>query len=168
MSGVGYSSRYKGIIKVSELKHPEKYADTEDIVFRSALERDFMFQFDRNPIYIKWCSESRELANQIVYENPLKKDAKYKMSRYYPDFLLKIKNNDQIVNVVAEVKPSGEVEAVSNYQKLKPNTKQFWRALQNIKKWEAAMKFCSAQTKNGTERWEFIIFTEKDLARMRN
>jgi hypothetical protein len=156
--GIGYKSKYKGVIKKESLKHPEKYADNQDIVYRSGLERNYFYAFDKNPAVLKWMSESLI----IPYCNPLKDG---RISRYYPDIILKMKDKeDKIINMILEIKPQSELNNLLNIQNLKNTTKKFWRALQNKAKWEASISYCEKQQQKTSEKWIFMVITEKDLS----
>jgi hypothetical protein len=73
---------YKGKFRP---KHPKKYrGDPTKIIYRSLWERNCMRYFDDNPNVLKWSSE--EVI--VPYKSPL--DGRY--HRYFPDFLIRIKN----------------------------------------------------------------------------
>jgi len=132
-------------------KHPEKYVgDPNNIIFRSLWERRIMIYLDNNTNVISWASE--ELA--IPYVSP----EDNRIHRYYPDFIVKARRNNQIVHMIWEVKP--------HYQTVEPkkkkrNTKHYITEVmtyaKNTAKWEAARKFCEDRG------WEFQIITEKEL-----
>ena len=84
---------YKGLFKPA---NPKKYVgDTNQIVYRSLLERKFMRYCDLNDDILHWASE--ELP--IRYFNPL--DKKY--HRYFPDFIIKTSKDERFI---IEIKPS--------------------------------------------------------------
>ena len=78
------SQKYKGKYKP---QNPKKYmGDSDNIIYRSMWERRCMKYFDNNPGILQWASE--EIA--IPYYDTLSK----KVRRYFPDFLIKVKNKD--------------------------------------------------------------------------
>ena len=138
---------YKGLIKPT---HPKKYVgNTNQIVYRSLLERKFMRYCDLNDDIIYWASE--ELP--IRYFNPL--DKKY--HRYFPDFVVKtIKNEKYMV----EIKPSRQVDKPKTpKRKTRSYMIESFNYIKNQAKWQAAKSYCSD---NGME---FKIITEKDLGK---
>ena len=84
-------------------------------------------------------------------------DGKY--HRYYPDFLVKVRNKKGIINTrMVEVKPYKQV------QEPKIQTRKTKRYINEVKtfaintyKWKAAREFCEDRD------WEFVIITEKEL-----
>ena len=100
---------------------------------------------------IEWSSEEFS----IPYRSPIDS----KIHRYFPDFLVKKKDKNGIVeSVVVEIKPAKETKppAVLN----KP-TKQYLREVYtwgiNSAKWKAAEEYCRDR------KWKFVIMTEFDL-----
>lgn len=160
--GIGYTSAYKGTLYKENLKHPEKYADNKPIVYRSALEYNYFMIMDSNSGFTKWASESIE----IQYSNPLKEG---EISRYFPDLICTMKKkNNEIINLIIEIKPQSELDNVLNIEKLskeKKQTKKFLRAVQNQAKWNAAQKYCEELTTSSKNPWTFVVMTEKDLKR---
>lgn len=163
MSSIGYSSPYKGTIPKSSLKHPEKYVDSQDIIYRSKLEYNYFMAFDTNPAVVCWASEPAYLV--IPYANPLKEG---RTSNYHPDIYLQmVSKKGNKINIIIEIKPESELECVNELPKLKPNTKKFLRAVQNQQKWYTTKKFCEAQQKMSGEVWEFIVCTENNLSQFK-
>lgn len=81
-----------------------------------------------------------------------------KVHRYYPDFIIKVKQKDGgIKTIMIEIKPE--------YQKKEPKvqkrkTKKYINEVftyVNQAKWKAASSFCKDRL------WEFYVLTEKDL-----
>lgn len=140
---------YKGFFKP---KHPNKYkGDPSTIVFRSSWELKFMNYLDVHPDIITWSSE--EFC--IPYCSPI--DGR--VHRYFPDFWLKQRKADGIIeNVVVEIKPEKQTkppEIQKRRTKRYINEVVTWGI--NNAKWEAAHKFCEAKN------WKFVIFTETHL-----
>ena len=138
---------YKGLFKPT---HPKKYVgNTNQIVYRSLLERKFMRYCDLNDDIIYWASE--ELP--IRYFNPL--DKKY--HRYFPDFVVKtIKNEKYMV----EIKPSRQVDKPKTpKRKTRSYMIESFNYIKNQAKWQAARKYCD------DKGLEFKIITEKDLGK---
>lgn len=140
---------YKGFFRP---KNPAKYkGDPSNVIYRSGWELKLMIYFDSHPDVLQWSSE--EFC--IPYRSPI--DGK--IHRYFPDFFVKKKNVEGIIeSVVIEVKP---------YSQVKPpmvQTKPTRRYLKEVKtyginsaKWKAAKEFCELK------KWKFLIMTEKEL-----
>jgi hypothetical protein len=140
---------YKGKFRP---KHPKKYrGDPTKIIYRSLWERNCMRYFDDNPNVLKWSSE--EVI--VPYKSPL--DGRY--HRYFPDFLIRIKNKQgQLETIMIEVKPYKETKEPKPQKRLTKNylvEVKTWSI--NKRKWEAAIEFCKDR------RWKFMIITEKEL-----
>lgn len=140
---------YKGMFRP---KNPQKYrGDPSNIIYRSNWELKLMIYLDGHPDVLQWASE--ELV--IPYRSPI--DGK--LHRYFPDFFVKKKNKDGVVeSVVIEVKPSVQ----SNPPKVqsKPTRKYIREVVTygiNQAKWKAAKDFCDDR------KWKFIVLTEKEL-----
>ena len=131
--------------------NPQKYkGDPSKIVYRSIWERNVMKTFDRNPNILIWASE--ELF--IPYLSPI--DGK--RHRYYPDFLVKVKDKEgKEQKYVIEVKPLSQCYP-PKLPKSGRKTKRYLEALKtyavNESKWKFARLWCS---KNG---YKFKLMTE--------
>ena len=143
---------YKGRFRP---KFPEKYKGNPcNIVFRSSWEYKLMKYFDLSGNIVQWQSE--EL--WIPYRSPIDR----KVHRYFPDFLICVvdKNGNKTTKII-EVKPKKQTIP----PKLKSNgtkpTKRYLTEVMtygiNSAKWNAAKDYCSDR------KWEFLIFTEKEL-----
>ena len=132
--------------------NPSKYlGDPSKITYRSLWERKCMLIFDDNPNVIRWASE--EVC--IPYMSPVDR----KRHRYYPDFLVEIKNKKgEIETLLVEVKPYKQTQLP---KKPKRVTKTFINEAKrysiNQAKWDAAREVCE---KRG---WEFKIMTEREI-----
>ena len=142
----------KGLYKP---KFPEKYKGNPcNIVFRSSWEYKLMKYFDLSGNIVQWQSE--EL--WIPYRSPIDR----KVHRYFPDFLICVvdKNGNKTTKII-EFKPKKQTIP----PKLKSNgtkpTKRYLTEVMtygiNSAKWNAAKDYCSDR------KWEFLIFTEKEL-----
>src|SRR5210317_1245582 len=80
-------------------RNPSKYnGDPTNIIYRSSWEKRCMIYFDKNTNVIKWSSEEMF----VPYKSPI--DGRY--HRYFPDFIIKIKNKLGLIEtVMIEVKP---------------------------------------------------------------
>ncbi len=140
---------YKGYFNA---KYPQKYkGDVQKIIYRSSYELKLMTYLDRNPNVIQWASEEFF----VPYKSPI--DGK--VHRYFPDFWVKKKNTQGIVEtVVIEVKPKTQTIPPTPKKQI---TKRYLYEVQtwgiNQAKWEAANKYCT------NKDWKFIIMTEKEL-----
>jgi len=136
---------YRGLYRPT---NPKKYVgNTNQIVYRSLLERRFMRYCDLNTDILYWASE--ELA--VRYYSPL--DKKY--HRYFPDFIVKTINNDKYM---IEIKPSRQaVKPKPPKKKTKSYMRESFEYIKNQAKWQAAKAYCE------DKGMQFKIITEKDL-----
>lgn len=144
---------YKGLFKP---KNPNKYkGDPTNIVYRSLWEFKLMSYLDVHPDIVEWASE--EFC--IPYRSPV--DGK--IHRYFPDFQVKKKTAQGILEtVVIEVKPKSQViPPVVQTTKTNKPTKRYIQEVMtygvNEAKWKAARSFCEDR------KWKFVIMTEKEL-----
>lgn len=141
---------YKGVFRPN---NPSKYrGDPSNIIYRSRWELICMQKFDNHPDVLEWSSE--ELA--IPYRSPM--DGR--IHRYFPDFIVKQKTRDGIIEtVMIEVKPLKQTQPPKVMQG-KPTRRYInevytWGI--NSAKWEAAEKYCI------NKGWRFIKITEREL-----
>ncbi len=136
---------YRGLYRPT---NPKKYVgNTNQIVYRSLLERRFMRYCDLNKDILYWASE--ELP--VRYYSPL--DKKY--HRYFPDFIVKTVNNDKYM---IEIKPSRQaVKPKPPKKKTKSYMRESFEYIKNQAKWQAAKAYCE------DKGMQFKIITEKDL-----
>lgn len=143
---------YKGFFQP---KHPNKYrGDPTKIIYRSMWEFKVMRYLDSNDNVLEWASE--ELA--IPYRSPI--DGK--IHRYFPDFIVKMKDRDGKVTVrMLEVKPLAQTKPPEVRKKGSKITKKYITEVQrygiNSSKWEAADEYCKDRG------WSFHVLTEKQL-----
>jgi len=144
------NQKYKGKYKPT---NPHKYmGDSDNIIYRSMWERRCMKYFDGNPSILQWASE--EVA--IPYYDTLTK----KVRRYFPDFLIKVKNKDgEEKTHLIEVKPSKDLSPPRSVQGKKRSTVLYeMRTFQmNRDKFASARKWCEDRN------IQFDIWTEKHL-----
>ncbi len=140
---------YKGLFKPT---NPAKYrGDPTRIVYRSSWELKFMNYLDAHKDVVLWSSE--ELF--VPYRSPIDN----KIHRYFPDFIVRKKNVDGLVEtVMVEVKPFKQTQPPT---KQKKPTKKYLQEVYtwgiNNAKWEAAREFCNER------KWKFMIMTENEL-----
>jgi hypothetical protein len=133
--------------------HPEKYAGTFPITFRSSWELKVMQFFDINQSVVKWGSESCV----IPYIDPTRENSEH---RYFVDFNMTIRQKDgTLQQFMVEVKPSAQCvmprkTAKSNPEAYKTRLETYMR---NMAKWKFAN---AAAAKRGMK---FLIITEKNL-----
>lgn len=128
----------------------EKYVGRELPVYRSGWELKFFRWCDTNDNVVEWASE----AVIIPYVNPVTG----KVSRYYTDGVIAIKEYNKIQKYIIEIKPSSQVIPPKNGNKRKSTiVYETTRFIQNQSKWNAAKKWCE---KKG---YKFLILTEKEL-----
>lgn len=144
---------YKGFFKP---KNPSRYkGDPTNIIYRSSWELKLMSYLDVHPDIIEWSSE--EFC--IPYISPIDK----KIHRYFPDFRVKKRNTEGIIEtVVIEVKPKNQIipPTVIKTKTNKP-TKKYIREVMtygvNEAKWKAAESYCADR------KWKFILMSETEL-----
>lgn len=140
---------YKGFFKPT---NPAKYkGDPSNIVYRSSWELKFMRYLDAHRDVLEWSSEEFS----IPYRSPV--DGK--LHRYFPDFKVKKKNPEGVVEVVVvEIKPAKETKPPAvQAKKTKQYLKEVYTWGVNSAKWKAARAFCEDR------KWKFMIMTERDL-----
>ena len=140
---------YKGKYKPS---NPEKYnGNVTNIIYRSLWERKFCVYCDTNERIIEWESEEKA----IPYRSPL--DGK--IHRYFPDFLIKVKESDgSIKKYMIEIKPSKQtVPPPKPKRQTQKYISEVYEYAKNQSKWESAREWCAD---NG---YEFKVITEHEL-----
>ena len=133
-------------------KNPKKYkGDASNIVYRSSWELKLMSYLDQHPDVLEWNSE----CVVIPYRSPV--DGK--LHRYFPDFYVKRKDRDGVVeSILVEVKPHAqtlEPKVQSNVTKRYINEVYTYGI--NKAKWIQAQEYCKDRG------WKFMILTENDL-----
>jgi len=136
-------------------KNPVKYrGNPMNITYRSSWELRVMKYLDDHPYVLEWASE--ELA--IPYKSPI--DGKF--HRYFPDFLVKMKDKDGKICVrMLEIKPANQSKSPKVRENSQRITKKYINEVAtfgiNSAKWEAANEYCKDRG------WSFHIITEKEL-----
>jgi len=133
-------------------KNPQKYVgDYKNIIYRSSWECRVMSWLDNSPDIISWASE--ELT--IPYISPV--DGK--RHRYFPDFIVKVKNKDgKVSTMMIEVKPQKQsVEPAKRSRVTKQYITEVMTYGINQAKWKAAQEYCL------DKGWQFKVLTEKEL-----
>ena len=132
-------------------KNPQKYkGNPSQIIYRSLWERKFMVYCDRIDAILEWGSE--EII--IPYKSPL--DGR--IHRYFPDFYVKVKQNDgTIKKMIIEVKPKKQCKPPVGKKKTKYYIKEVQTWGVNKAKWEYALEWCKDRN------MEFKILTEDHL-----
>jgi len=140
---------YKGLFVP---KNPSKYlGDPTQITFRSLWERSFMVKCDETPEIIEWASE--EFC--ISYRDPSKQNT---IHRYFPDFLIKVKQKDEILTKVIEIKPYKQTQLpIKKKRVTKRYITEVNEYVRNQAKWTAAKAFCE------DKGWQFVVITENEL-----
>ena len=139
-------------------KNPKKYVgNTSNIICRSSWERIFCNFCDESDHIVTWASEEFS----IPYISPLDN----KRHRYYPDFLIKVKEPDgKFKKYVIEIKPRKQTikpKMKTDSRKRPRMTNSYAKELNNyavnVAKWNAAIEFCKDNS------LEFQIITEDNL-----
>ena len=97
----------------------EKYVGAFPIIYRSSWERKFCHWCDHNEDVISWMSEPFS----IKYFNLLDK----RFHNYFPDFFITMKNGEEQINYVVEIKPKSQLV------KPKPPSRKSKKAFENYK-----------------------------------
>jgi hypothetical protein len=140
---------YRGLFKP---RNPSKYkGNPNNIIYRSSWELKLMRHLDIHPDVLFWASE--ELV--IPYRSPIDN----KIHRYYPDFYVKKRNSQGVVEtLLIEVKP--KKQSVPPTPQSKP-TKRYLNEVMtygiNMAKWKAAKEYCEDR------KWKFLVMTETEL-----
>jgi hypothetical protein len=120
-------------------------------IFRSSFERRFMLWADSNPNVLEWNSE------RIII--PYKSPVDDRWHRYYVDNFVVLKEGNNIVKYLVEIKPYKQtIPPVASKRKKKST--MIYESTQwaiNQAKWEAADKFAKSKG------YKFIKITEKEL-----
>lgn len=134
-----------------KLKNPSKYrGDANNIIYRSGWEQKILYYLDNHPSVIWFASE--ELV--IPYISPLDN----KQHRYFPDFILKIRDKEGKEQVyVWEIKPHSQTQIPTQKRQTQRLIREAATYAVNQEKWKAADIFCK---KNGLI---FKVITEKNL-----
>jgi len=140
---------YSGIFRPT---NPNKYVgDHKNIIWRSTWECRVMTWLDKNPNIVSWASE--EVI--VPYISPV--DGKW--HRYFPDFLVKIKDKQgNVRTMMLEVKPKKQTQPPKPMKRV---TKRYITEVAtygvNQAKWNAAEEYCKDRM------WIFKVITEDDL-----
>lgn len=133
-------------------KFPEKYkGNVCEIYYRSSWERKFMVWCDKNENILEWQSEEK----YVPYRSPIDN----RIHRYYPDFLIKVKESDgSIKRYMIEIKPKRQtVPPPKPQRQTKKYLNEVYEYAKNQSKWEAAREYCADRG------WEFKVITENEL-----
>jgi len=133
-------------------KFPEKYkGNVCEIYYRSGWERKFMVWCDKNENILEWQSEEK----YVPYRSPIDN----RIHRYYPDFLIKVKESDgSIKRYMIEIKPKRQtVPPPKPQRQTKKYLNEVYEYAKNQSKWEAAREYCADRG------WEFKVITENEL-----
>ena len=139
-------------------KNPKKYVgNASNIICRSSWARVFCEKCDTNDNIVTWASEEFS----IPYVSPLDN----KRHRYYPDFLIKVREPDgKFKKYVIEIKPRKQTikpKMKTDSRKRPRMTNSYAKELNNyavnVAKWNAAIEFCKDNS------LEFQIITEDNL-----
>jgi hypothetical protein len=140
---------YKGKYRIKKI---EKYkGDPTNVTYRSLWERKFMKYCEENPHILEWSSE--EII--IPYRSPIDR----KIHKYYPDFLIKIRNSKNIIeNILIEIKPKKQTTPPKKPNRMsKKYINEVYTYGVNEAKWKAAEEYCKDR------KWKFEIITEDHL-----
>jgi len=132
--------------------NPEKYkGNILNIIYRSSWERKFLYYCDMNENVLEYSSEEMF----VWYKSPV--DGK--IHRYFPDFLIKVKESDgTIKNYMIEIKPAKQtIPPPKPKRQTQRYIAEVYEYAKNQAKWEAAREFCKDR------QWEFKVLTENEL-----
>lgn len=143
-----YTQYRQGIYKPVNSK---KYSGAKLPKYLSSWELKFFKWCDRNPYVEQWTSESVCLP----YISPVDK----KMHRYFVDNTVHIREGDNLVKYLIEIKPHKQTKPPTTHGNKKKQTVIYEHATWSVNqaKWAAAAEWCK---KNN---YKFQIVTEKDF-----
>jgi len=130
---------------------PKKYkGNVNNIICRSSWENKFCNWCDSSDNIVEWGSEEFH----IPYRGP---DGK--MHKYYPDFIIKVKDNKgKVKTIVVEIKPKKQTRPPKPRKKVTQSYLYECKTYAvNQAKWAAAHEWCKDR------RIEFRIITEREL-----
>lgn len=142
-----YSKYKQGVYKPST----KKYKGRSNPVYRSSWELKFFRWCDNNPNVLEWTSESVV----IPYTSPLSG----RTHRYFVDNTVTIKEGDNTVRYLIEIKPKKQTKKPTKHGNKKESTILYENMtyIKNQAKWAAAEAWCK---KRG---YRFQIITEDQL-----
>lgn len=109
-----------------------------------------MTRLDLSSDVVGWSSES------VVIPYNDRSTGKYR--RYFPDFLVKLKNGKALL---IEIKPKKETRPPKNKSKTPKAQQRYLTEVKlfakNVSKWESAKRYAI------NRGWEFIVLTEEEL-----
>lgn len=128
-----------------------KYIGKHQPRYLSSWELKFFQWCDRNTNVLEWASE----AVIVPYTSPV--DGR--VHRYMVDNIVAIKEGDNIVKYLIEIKPSKQTKPPEPSKRKKKTTIIYENLTYavNCAKWEAAKKWCL------NKNWKFLILTENEL-----
>lgn len=119
-------------------------------VYRSGLELKFFRFCDNNPNVVKWGSE-----NIVI---PYVSELDGRVHRYYVDNFVAIREGNELVKYLIEIKPYAQtIEPKTKYRKKSNLLYEQKQWVVNNNKWKAAREFCKQKG------LKFLIITDKDL-----
>jgi hypothetical protein len=129
----------------------EKYAGRKLPEYRSSWELKFFRWCDKNPNVIEWSSESVV----VPYKSPLDN----RPHRYFVDSKLILREGDNNVCYLVEIKPSQQTKPPVESKRKKKSTLLYEHMTYavNQAKWAAARKYAESRD------MKFIILTENEL-----
>ena len=142
---MSYKGRYQP-------NNPLKYkGNFRNIIYRSLWELKFMKYCDSNQNILEWGSEEFWLP----YRSPLDN----KVHRYFPDFYIKLKeNNGMVKKYVIEIKPKKQcIEPKPQKKKTRTYIYEVREYAKNQAKWKAAEEYCLDRG------LQFKVLTENEL-----
>ena len=142
---MSYKGRYQP-------NNPLKYkGNFRNIIYRSLWELKFMKYCDSNQNILEWGSEEFWLP----YRSPLDN----KVHRYFPDFYIKVKeNNGMVKKYVIEIKPKKQcIEPKPQKKKTRTYIYEVREYAKNQAKWKAAEEYCIDRG------LQFKVLTENEL-----
>ena len=131
--------------------NPKKYlGDPTNIIYRSSWEKKLLVYLDNHADVLQYASEEFF----IPYISPV--DGKQR--RYFPDFLIKKRNKQGIVEtLVVEIKPKQQAQKPTQKANQKKMLQETVIYAVNQAKWKAAEQFCADR------KWKFVVLTETEL-----
>jgi hypothetical protein len=131
--------------------NPHKYkGKSNEIIYRSMLEKRVMRFLDQHPNVLEWSSEEFFIQYLCETDN--------KIHKYFPDFYVKFIDKDKnIRKQIIEVKPYIQTLPPQSKKKTKRFVNDCLAYIKNVSKWKSAKRFCEKMN------MDFVILTEKEI-----
>lgn len=154
----------------NQLKFPNKYIDDKVITLRSSYEIELAIKLDLNKNVLEWGVENIKIKYFFPYKLTLNHMGIIKQPKgsgwhkYFIDFYVKyISSAGKIEIALIEVKAENMLERPKNTGNQRSYMYQLFQNNMNRAKWIAGVNWCKDKTKETKIKYNFILFTLKDI-----